>query len=305
MQYMKNQAGKAVNRCSKCGENTIITEYLGEGEKGEEYCNNKKCGAVVKKQLIDSATDETKTNGSGGRTGPPENIMLQGGTMIAKGNTDAKGQKIKGKAAASASKSRRLDEQSKSKGRKTINKGNDEITRLCDELKINDDIKYRGAVIFRKFFDQKMLAGRDTLVFAASCVYAACRESGQNRTIKDFMKHCNCERKQFMKFFRLIKETEDLKTKNMSPKEFIVPITSRTDYPISPIIERLAMDVVDQLNEKAGKDPVGLAAAALSYVCRLKNRKYPTLRNIALAANVNEVTVRNRIKDIEKVYNKK
>ena len=174
-----------------------------------------------------------------------------------------------------------------------------------DWLKINDNIKERGAVIFRKFFDQKMLAGRDTLVFAASCVYAACRESGQNRTIKDFMKHCNCERKQFMKFFRLIKETEDLKTKNMSPKEFIVPIASRTDYPISPIIERLAMDVVDQLNEKAGKDPVGLAAAALSYVCRLKNRKYPTLRNIALAANVNEVTVRNRIKDIEKVYNKK
>lgn len=305
MQYMKNQAGKAVNRCSKCGENTIITEYLGEGEKGEEYCNNKKCGAVVKKQLIDSATDETKTDGSGGRTGPPENIMVQGGAMIAKGNIDAKGKKIKGKAAASANKNRRLDGQSKSKGQKTIKKGNDEIIRLCDELKINDDIKYRGAVIFRKFFDQKMLAGRDTLVFAASCVYAACRESGQNRTIKDFMKHCNCERKQFMKFFRLIKEIEDLKTKNMSPKEFIVPIASRTDYPISPIIERLAMDVVDQLNEKAGKDPVGLAAAALSYVCRLKNRKYPTLRNIALAANVNEVTVRNRIKDIEKVYNKK
>jgi transcription initiation factor TFIIIB Brf1 subunit/transcription initiation factor TFIIB len=253
---MKKQAGKAINRCSKCGENSLITEFLGGGE---EYCSNKKCGAVVKKQLIDYATDETKKDGSGGRTGPPENIMVQGGTMMEEWNMDAAGHEI------------------------------------------NDNIKERGAVIFRKFFDQKMLAGRTTLVFAASCLYAACRESGQSRTIKDFMKYCNCETKQFKKYFRWIKENFDLKTEIMSPKEFISRIASRTEPPISPIIERLAINVVDQLNEKEGKDPVGLAAAALSYVCRSKNKKYPTLRNIALAANVNEVTVRNRIKDIEKL----
>ena len=198
MHYMRSQIGKKGVTCSFCGKNSIVEDF----DTKEKSCSS--CGTVVDEPNIDYSTDETKKDGSGGRTGPPENIMVQGGTMITKGNTDAKGQKIKGKAAASANRSRRLDGQSKSKGQKTIKKGNDEIIRLCDELKINDDIKYRGAVIFRKFFDQKMLAGRDTLVFAPSCVYAACRESGQNRTIKDFMKHCNCERKQFMKFFRLI-----------------------------------------------------------------------------------------------------
>ena len=49
--------------------------------------------------------------------------------------------------------------------------------------------------------------------------------------------------------------------------------------------------------ESAGKDPMGLAAAALYLSC-VKNGEDRTQRDIAEAANVTEVTIRNRYKGL-------
>jgi transcription initiation factor TFIIB len=48
----------------------------------------------------------------------------------------------------------------------------------------------------------------------------------------------------------------------------------------------------------AGKDPMGLAAAALYVACVLENEK-KTQKEIAEIANVTEVTVRNRYKGLK------
>ena len=54
-----------------------------------------------------------------------------------------------------------------------------------------------------------------------------------------------------------------------------------------------------QENEvSAGKDPMGLAAAALYLAC-VKNGEDKTQRDIAEAANVTEVTIRNRYKGLK------
>jgi transcription initiation factor TFIIB len=54
-----------------------------------------------------------------------------------------------------------------------------------------------------------------------------------------------------------------------------------------------------QKNEiSAGKDPMGLAAAALYLSC-VKNGEDKTQRDIAEAANVTEVTIRNRYKGLK------
>ena len=50
--------------------------------------------------------------------------------------------------------------------------------------------------------------------------------------------------------------------------------------------------------ESAGKDPMGLAAAALYLSC-VKNGEDITQRDIAEAANVTEVTIRNRYKGLK------
>jgi len=50
--------------------------------------------------------------------------------------------------------------------------------------------------------------------------------------------------------------------------------------------------------ESSGKDPMGLAAAALYFSC-VKNGVYVTQRDLAEAANVTEVTIRNRFKALK------
>ena len=304
MQYVKNQIKEADGACIECGKYSIVQDF----DTKEKSCSD--CGAVVDEPNIDYATDETKKDGSGGRTGPQENPMMQMGTMISQTGKDASGKQVKATYVENGETNNYLykittkDKRIKSTGRKTTIKANNEIIRLCDELKINEEIKQRGAEIFRDAKKEKMTAGRDALVLSAVCLYLACRESGQSKTIKDFMRHCTCKTTKFKRYFRIIQNTFEIQTEIMSPKKYISQIASKTEPPISTIIERIACDVVDQLKDKAGKDPVGLAAAALCYVCRSKNKDQPTLRNIALAASVNEVTVRNRLKDIKKTYNK-
>jgi transcription initiation factor TFIIB len=46
-----------------------------------------------------------------------------------------------------------------------------------------------------------------------------------------------------------------------------------------------------------GKDPSGLAAAAL-YIAAIKNNEKKTQRDVATVASITEVTVRNRYKDL-------
>ena len=52
----------------------------------------------------------------------------------------------------------------------------------------------------------------------------------------------------------------------------------------------------------AGKDPMGLAAAAL-YIACLQHNERKTQKDIAEAAGVTEVTIRNRYKTLKKQLN--
>jgi len=84
----------------------------------------------------------------------------------------------------------------------------------------------------------------------------------------------------------LISQAEKLEIEN--------PSTLRKQEILFSILKKLA-----QKNEvSAGKDPMGLAAAALYLAC-VKNDEDKTQRDIAEAANVTEVTIRNRYKGLK------
>jgi transcription initiation factor TFIIB len=57
------------------------------------------------------------------------------------------------------------------------------------------------------------------------------------------------------------------------------------------------MAIVNKREISAGKDPMGLAASVL-YLASLKNGESITQTDIADAAGVTEVTIRNRAKDL-------
>ncbi len=70
---------------------------------------------------------------------------------------------------------------------------------------------------------------------------------------------------------------------------------------ISEKSKRYAIKVIksaQKSKESAGKDPMGIAAAALYLAC-VNNGQDVTQRDIAEAANVTEVTIRNRYKGLK------
>ena len=100
--------------------------------------------------------------------------------------------------------------------------------------------------------------------------------------------------------WQLIIQVCNIKPKVVSPISYISRIASNVDPPISVAIQKHAIKLLEKLNDsRAGKDPIAFAAAALYYVCQLKNLKH-TQNVLGMAAGVTEVTIRNRINDIKK-----
>ena len=277
-------------KCGRCNSPLVTTDH-------EIVCS--KCGVVMAERFADDTWDYDISEKGTGRTGPPENPMMISSTIIAQGNKDATGRYLKGEARDMAKRISVWDKRQKSNGKKTLNIANTEITRLCQVLGISENIKQRGAEIFRECEKYKMMRGRTTTVFSAACLYAASRESGTSKTLTDFTNACYARRSDISAYYRLIIKTLDIKPDIMSPISYISRIGSNTVPPINVKTQQKAIKLLDELNNKEGKDPVGLAAASLYYCCCLKGWDY-TQRTIALAAGITEVTIRNRIKDMLK-----
>ena len=74
------------------------------------------------------------------------------------------------------------------------------------------------------------------------------------------------------------------------------------DLELSGRVQKKACELIDQASAKAitaGKDPTGLAAAAI-YITGILEGERRTQRRIAEVAHVTEVTIRNRYKELIK-----
>jgi transcription initiation factor TFIIB len=89
----------------------------------------------------------------------------------------------------------------------------------------------------------------------------------------------------------------------VDPVKCISRIASKAG--LSEKTKRKATKILQNAEEQkisAGKDPMGLAAAAL-YVACVTNGENKTQRDVAEAAGVTEVTIRNRYKGLKVALN--
>lgn len=73
---------------------------------------------------------------------------------------------------------------------------------LKDKLRLPDAIIEKAAHIFRKAQQRGLTKGRTIPGLLAAVVYAACRETGIPRTLKDIATASNIERKHVSKAYR-------------------------------------------------------------------------------------------------------
>ena len=158
----------------------------------------------------------------------------------------------------------------------------------------------KAALVYRKALDKGLVRGRSISAIAAASLYAACRQSGTPRTLREIAESSLVDRKDVARCYRLLLHELEIKMPISDPLTYVSKIAEKNG--ISGKTQGAAIQILRDAKRKrvsAGKDPMGMASAALYIACLQKNEKI-TQKDIADAAGVTEVTVRNRYKALKK-----
>ena len=292
-----------VDGCPRCAKGKLIVSV----ETNERYCQ--KCGYVIDEVLIDSSPEWRSNVGTDrpdrSRAGSPTSLAIhdQGlSTRIGTINQDATGKTISSEMRYAFKRLKTWDGRfntitSKDKNLITALA---ELKRLEDKLVLNSTISEKAAYIYRKALEEKLVRGRSINALISASLYAACRDLGVSRNLKDFELHANIKRKDIARCYRLLLKSLTIKMPVVDPVSCVAKIAS-SKLKISEKSKRYAVKILKEATEKhlaSGKDPMGLAASALYLAC-VKNGEDVTQRDIAQAADVTEVTIRNRYKGLK------
>lgn len=291
----------AGNICRRCGKNFMLTDNV----TGERFCG--KCGYVITETLQDSGPEWRSFSKEGGadptRTGAPTSLAMHDrglATIINPMNKDSSGKPLTSAMKSTIERLRTWDSRSKvnASSDKNLRQALGEVSTLKDKLSLSDVVVEKASYIYRKALEKKLVRGRSISAMIAASLYAACRDTETPRTLKDIAEAGNIKKKDISRCYRILHQELELKMPVVDPIQCVARIASKLG--ITEKTKRYAIKILrvaQERKESAGKDPMGLAAAALYMSC-VKNGEDMTQRDVAEAANVTEVTIRNRYKGL-------
>ncbi len=297
---------RLVDKCPECGSSNLVHDY----DTGETVCGD--CGLVLYEQMMDKGpewrafTQEEKASRS--RVGVPTSYSVHDkglSTAISQVDRDAFGRKLPLSTRLQMWRLRKWQIRSRvhSSIDRNLAQAMAELDRLSDKVYIPPPIKEKAAVTYRKALDKGLVRGRSIAAIAAAALYAACRGSGTPRTLREIAEASLVDKKDVARCYRLLLRELDVHMPIADPLTYVSKIAERTG--ISGKTQGIAIGILREARKRraaAGKDPMGLAAASL-YIACLKNNEKKTQKDIAEAAGVTEVTVRNRYKTLKKQLN--
>ena len=297
---------RLVDKCPECGSSNLVHDY----DTGETVCGD--CGLVLYEQMMDKGpewrafTQEEKASRS--RVGVPTSYSVHDkglSTAISQVDRDAFGRKLPLSTRLQMWRLRKWQIRSRvhSSIDRNLAQAMAELDRLSDKVYIPPPIKEKAAVTYRKALDKGLVRGRSIAAIAAAALYAACRGSGTPRTLREIAEASLVDKKDVARCYRLLLRELDVHMPIADPLTYVSKIAERTG--ISGKTQGIAIQILREARKRrasAGKDPMGLAAASL-YIACLKNNEKKTQKDIAEAAGVTEVTVRNRYKTLRKQLN--
>lgn len=237
------------------------------------------------------------------RAGVPTSIAVHDmglATMIGAANRDASGKSLSGSMASTVERLRTWDRRSQAhqSADRNLRQAFSELRRLSEKLAISESGTEKAAYFYRKALERGLVRGRSISAIMAASLYAACRDGEIPRTLKDVAAASNVKKKDLARSYRLMHREMNFKMPVADPARCVSVIASRAG--MSETTQRRAREILVMAREariSAGKDPMGLAAAALYVACTLDGDE-KTQKDVSNAARVTEVTIRNRYKGL-------
>jgi transcription initiation factor TFIIB len=204
--------GKVTN-CPECGSANLVEDY----DLGEMICHD--CGLVLSEHALNRGpewrafTKEEKDER--GRVAIPTSFSIHDkglSTVIDRVNRDASGRQLPLATRLEMLRLRKWQIRTRvhSSAERNLAQAMVELDRLTDMLHIPASIKERAAMVYRKTLDNGLVRGRPIAAMTAASLYAACRMSETQRTLKDVSAASRIRKKDVARCYRLLVRELDL-----------------------------------------------------------------------------------------------
>ena len=280
---------------------------ISDRESGEIICSN--CGMVISDKLqVINRPDRLAFNPQEAndriRTGSPTSLARHDmglATIIGKYDRDASGHRLNPVMRSRMQRLRMWNIRTRdpASADRNLMYAFNELDILKDKLALPDVVVEKTAYIYRKARAIGLVRGRTITALLSASVYAACREMQIPRTLRDITAASNVRRKEIARNYRMLLFELDLKVPSPDPVKCIAKVANKAN--LTENTKRQAINMMKDVSDReipAGKDPMGVAATVL-YISCLRTGEDRTQNQIAHAAGVTEVTLRNRYKELK------
>jgi len=177
-----------------------------------------------------------------------------------------------------------------------------EIDSVSSRLGLPKDVREAAAAIFERAAE-KSIRGRSIEYIVAAALYAACRERAVPLSLDDIAEVMQISKKKIAQNYRFIARELLLRLRPVGPVDYIPSICLKLK--LSEATQSKAIRLLDEASKKRltyGRSPAGAAATAVYIACVLTGEKR-TQEEVADAAKVTAVTLRNCLREMREGLN--
>ena len=164
-------------------------------------------------------------------------------------------------------------------------------------------ISSRTLELFKKY--RKLLRGKNTETFAATCLHIACREQGIPSSPIIIAELANVKRDRIVGIFNQICKLDPTIMKGLpldKADKKVRYVASKANLP--EFFSRKAIKILDRIpSSVTGPNPTGIAAAILYLVCE-NTTSFVTQKQLAVVTLMNPQTISNSVRLLRKVLKK-
>jgi len=191
---------------------------------------------------------------------------------------------------------------------RNLNKAKSSMNRITEQIGLgnNNNLKEFAARIYVDAYEKGLVRGRTIEGVVSASIYAACRKMKIVTSIRDIAKVSDVDKGDVARIYRLLHKELDMSPPVPDARNRVARISGyvKAPYHFTKLTERI-LEEASKLNLTAGRSPDGLAAGAFYISSKYYSDKHTGVYSqgeISRAADVTEVTIRNRYKDLMKSF---
>ncbi len=277
-------------RCPRCGSTNIVEDP----ETGYLVCQD--CGLIIDSSILNFSkdwrafdSDEYMERAHAGAPVTPLRPSFGLDTEITL---------TRGLSKKSVNQLKRTQKHVADSKEKTVEPALRKIRDAAESLNIPQETIEDAATLYRMAARAGLVKGRSMDAMVAAVIYAACRRTDVPRTLEEVSRYFSLEEKEVGRSFRFLFRKLGIQIPPPKPENFVYLICSKLNLPEEIATQAIRIIKIAKRNGATmGREPVGVAAAAVYMACQ-ELGIHRTQRELAQAANVTEVTVRNRYKEL-------